>query len=144
MTSPAFGPDLSGRTVLLDTCALLDLCVEPTKVTSQVRDSLADLSVTMIVSAASAWEIAIKVRRGKLPGGERLTAAWGQNLLDLRAESLDIDADDAIWAGSLVWAHHDPFDRMLVAQAMRHNLPVATSDRTIIDAGVIPTINTRG
>lgn len=64
--------------------------------------------------------------------------------MKIKADPLDIDADDAILAGSLRWAHRDPFDRMLVAQAIRHNLPVVTSDSVIIDAGVVPTINSRG
>lgn len=144
MTDPALGGDLSGRAVLLDTCALLDLSVAPMKIKSEVREILSDLSTKVIVSAASAWEIAIKVHQGQLPGGERLTASWDQSLVDLQADSLDIDADDAIRAGALSWGHRDPFDRMLVAQAMRHNLPVATSDSVIIDAGVVPTINTGG
>ncbi|MDN5851706.1 MAG: type II toxin-antitoxin system VapC family toxin [Actinomycetia bacterium] len=144
MTKPTLGADIPSRAVLLDTCALLDLSVDPLKIKADVRDSLSDLSTTVVVSAASAWEIAIKVRQGKLPGGEHLTAAWGQSLIDLKADPLDIDADDAIRAGTLRWAHRDPFDRMLVAQAIRHNLPVVTSDNVIIDAGMVPTINSRG
>lgn len=144
MTSPALGTELSGRTVLLDTCALLDLSVAPMKIKAAVREGLSDLSTMVFVSAASAWEIAIKVRHGKLPGGERLTSAWDRNLIDLQADALHIDAVDAIRAGALRWNHRDPFDRMLVAQAIRHNLPVATSDSVIIDAGVVPTISTRG
>lgn len=144
MTSPSLGTDLSGRTVLLDTCALLDLSVDPIRMKTEVRDSLSDLSTTVVVSAVSAWEIAVKVRQGKLPGGEHLTASWGQSLTDLKADPLDIDADDAIRAGTLSWAHRDPFDRMLVAQGIKHNLPVVTSDGVIIDAGMVPTINSRG
>lgn len=64
-------------------------------------------------------------------------------LLDLQAAPLVIDAEDAIRAGGLGWPHKDPFDRMLVAQASRHNVPVATSDRVIIEAGIVTTIDTR-
>jgi PIN domain nuclease of toxin-antitoxin system len=71
VTSSSFGAPFAGRTVLLDTCALLDLSVAPMKIKNEVRDSLSDLATTVVVSAASAWEVAIKVRQGRLPGGIR-------------------------------------------------------------------------
>lgn len=132
-----------GRSVLLDTCALLDLSVDPSKVAEEVRNDLSDLSITVLVSSASAWEIAIKTRSGKLPGGESLITAWDHNLIDLRASPLPIDHGDAIRAGGLPWTHRDPFDRMLVAQSLRHNIPLVTRDDVIISAGIVTTIDTR-
>lgn len=131
------------RAVLLDTCAFLDLTIQPDKVATAALAELIDLSTKLIVSAATAWEVAIKTRRGRLPGGDRLVASWEQCLIDIRAESLVIEPEDALRAGGLVWAHRDPFDRMLVAQAIRHNLPLATSDRVILDAAVVTTVSTR-
>lgn len=135
---------VAGRSVLLDTCALLDLISRPERIASEIETGLADLSTRLLVSAVSAWEVAIKTRRGKLVGGDRLVASWEQSLLDLRAEPLVIDFEDAIRAGGLRWDHRDPFDRMLVAQAIRYNLPLVTSDRTILDAGVVTVIDTTG
>lgn len=132
-----------GRTVLLDTCTLLDLTIAPDNIAEQVRSDLSDLSTRLLVSAATAWEVAVKTRQGRLPGGERLLTSWSQNLTDLQADPLDIDHDDAIRAGRLPWAHRDPFDRMLVAQAARHNLTLATRDEAIIDAGIVQTMDTR-
>ncbi|HWC22272.1 MAG TPA: type II toxin-antitoxin system VapC family toxin [Flexivirga sp.] len=132
-----------GRVVLLDTNAFLSLNVEPDRINAEVRERLAQLSTGLIVSAASAWEVAIKVRQGKLPGGDRLVESWSQSLRDLQAEALSIDAEDAIRAGGLRWAHRDPFDRMLVAQALRYNYPLVTSDATIIGARIATTIDTR-
>lgn len=129
--------------LLLDTCALLDLAVAPERVRDAVREALSDPTTGLLVSSASAWEVAIKTRQGRLPGGERLLSAWDQTLLDLRAEPLVIDPADAIRAGGLSWTHRDPFDRMLVAQAMRRNVAVVTSDRRIIDGGIVRTIDTR-
>jgi PIN domain nuclease of toxin-antitoxin system len=131
------------RTVLLDTCTFLDLSIAPDKIAHGVRADLSDLSVRLLVSAATAWEIAIKTRHGRLAGGERLLSAWDQSLIDLEASPLAIDHDDAIRAGGLQWAHRDPFDRVLVAQAVRRNLPVATRDKVIIDARIVATIDTR-
>lgn len=80
--------------------------------------------------------------RGKLVGGERLLASWDQTLLDLQATPLGIDHGGAIQAGGLPWAHRDPVDRMLVAQATRHNVPLVTRGEVILGAGVTPTIDT--
>ena len=132
-----------GRTVLLDTCTLLDLIIAPDRIAHRVRSDLSDLSVGLLVSAATAWEIAVKTRHGKLPGGEGLLASWDQSMIDLQATPLGMDHDDAIRAGGLPWAHRDPFDRTLVAQAVRHDVPLATRDDAIIDAGIVATIDTR-
>lgn len=134
MTDPA---------MLLDTNAVLALSVQPDRINVDVRNRLSDRSVRLVVSAVSAWEIAIKTRHGKLPGGERLVDSWAQSLSRLRADSLQIDSEDAIRAGCLPWEHRDPFDRMLVAQALRYNYPLVTSDTVIIDARIATTIDTR-
>lgn len=131
------------RAVLLDTCTLLDLNTASDKIAPDLANSLADLRTQLFVSAASAWEIAIKTHHGKLPGGEHLLASWDDSLVDLQADRLEIDHADAIRAGGLSWVHRDPFDRMLVGQASRHNLPLATRDEVIIEAEVVNTIDTR-
>ena len=53
---------------------------------------------------------------------------------------LPIDAADAILAGRLHWAHKDPFDRVIVAQALRRNLTIATRDSKILDAALTPVL----
>lgn len=129
--------------MLLDTCTLLDLTTAPDSIGPAVLARLSDLSTELLVSAATAWEVAIKTSQGKLAGGELLLAAWEQNLLDLRAEAMPIDHEDAIRAGGLAWPHRDPFDRMLMAQSLRRNVPIATRDRAVLDAGITATIDTR-
>lgn len=134
---------MSDRVALLDTNAVLAMSVDPDRINDGVRRRLADRSTKLVVSAVSAWEIAVKTRRGKLPGGERLVDSWKSSLSRLQADSLDIDSEDAIRAGGLTWGHRDPFDRMLVAQALRYNYPLVTSDAKIIDAQLVTTIDTR-
>ena len=56
------------------------------------------------------------------------------------ADELTIESDDAIFAGRLAWDHTDPFDRVLVAQATRRNLTIATNDRQMLRAALTPTI----
>jgi PIN domain nuclease of toxin-antitoxin system len=123
--------------VLLDTSALLWLVSAPEKVSDSARELLRDPSTEIVVSAASAWEIAIKSRLGRL-NGEPLLSAWSDVLDDMTATELAIDAGDAILAGRLPWEHKDPFDRVLVAQATRHNLTLATSDADILRAALTP------
>lgn len=87
------------------------------------------------VSAASAYEIAIKTRLGKLRGGEQLLDGWSRLLLNLQAEELPLTVRHMARAGSLTWAHRDPFDRMLVAQAQMEGLTLLTDDAAVRQHG---------
>ena len=123
--------------VLLDTHTLLWLVSTPQKVSQTARDVLAEASCTVCVSAASAWEIAIKARLGRLDG-EPLLSAWSDIMADMSAAELPIEATDAILAGRLPWEHKDPFDRVIVAQAARRNLTIATRDEQMLGAALTP------
>ena len=90
--------------------------------------AIADPANTVWFTSASAWELAIKVRGGKLSiDVAKLVDQLTRNGIRL----LGIGIDDAIAAGSLEWAHRDPFDRMIVAQARRQGLHVITRDTAI-------------
>lgn len=127
--------------VLLDTNALVWLVTAPEKVSDPAREVLSEPTTEVAVSAASAWEIAIKTRLGRLDG-DPLLSAWSDILADMSATELPIDASDAILAARLPWEHRDPFDRVIVAQAARRNLTIATSDTRIIQAALTPTLKT--
>ncbi|MCZ4518022.1 type II toxin-antitoxin system VapC family toxin [Rhodococcus ruber] len=127
---------------LLDTNALLWLVTDPDRMSDAVRTTLADQGNELVVSAASAWEIAIKTRIGRLDG-ETLLSTWAETLAAMNATDLAIDSADASAAGRLDWNHNDPFDRMIVAQALRRRLTIVTSDRTVIDGALTPTLDTR-
>ncbi|MGB8506154.1 type II toxin-antitoxin system VapC family toxin [Mycobacterium sp.] len=127
--------------ILLDTNALLWLVSEPAKLSPMAREVLSEPRTEIMVSAASAWEIAIKTRLGRIDG-DTLLSAWSDIIADMTATELPIDAADAILAGRLPWEHKDPFDRMLVAQAARRNLTIATSDARILGAALTPTLKT--
>lgn len=77
------------------------------------------------MSAASAWEIATKVRLGKLQGAEAILAAYESHLATLRADELPIRSVHALRAGSFEVQHRDPFDRML---AVMEGIPLLTDD----------------
>ncbi len=123
---------------LLDTNAVLWLASAPDKIDPEAREALANQANGLFVSAASAWEIAIKTRLGRLNGGP-LLSAWDETLEAMNATNLAIQSSDAIAAGQLNWAHKDPFDRMIVAQAARRGHTIATSDDQIA-AGALTTV----
>ena len=137
--TPAASAGPVARDVVLDTHTLLWLVATPEAVSVQARNVLGQRSCTVWVSAASAWEIAIKTRLGRLDG-EPLLSAWSDIIADMAATELPIDSADAIFAGRLPWEHRDPFDRMLVAQATRRNLTIATRDEQILRAALTPTL----
>ena len=85
--------------------------------TKSARKLIADTGNLILVSAASAWEIATKVGLGKLPAGVDLVSDFAGQLKREGFEMLAISWDHAIRAGSLAGPHRDPFDRMLIAQA---------------------------
>lgn len=128
--------------ILLDTHVLLWLASVPDRIPSRVREQLADHNNDLLVSAASAWEIAIKTRIGRLDGAP-LLSTWAQTLASMRADDLTIDSGDGSMAGQLNWDHKDPFDRMIVTQAARRNLTIATSDTHVIDYALTPVIDAR-
>jgi PIN domain nuclease of toxin-antitoxin system len=125
--------------ILLDTHTLLWLVSKPSNLSANALATLEDPATTVWVTAASAWEISIKTRLGRLDG-EALLSAWTDILADMSTAELPIGSADAILAGRLPWDHKDPFDRVIVAQALRRNLTIATRDAKIIGAAISPTL----
>lgn len=132
-------PDAPAPTILLDTHTLLWLVSAPDTVAAAARDAIADPAREIAVSAVSAWEIAIKTRLGRIDG-EPLLAAWPDVVTAMALTELAIESADAIMAGRLPWEHRDPFDRMIVAQAARRGLTIATRDAHILGAALTPTL----
>jgi PIN domain nuclease of toxin-antitoxin system len=97
---------------------------------------IAETKNTLIVSAASAWEIAIKVRLGKLATATDLAADFSGIIEREGFQLLDISAEHAIRAGLLPGPHKDPFDRMLVAQAQAENMPIMSNEVSFENYGV--------
>ncbi len=85
-----------------------------------------------MISAASAWEIATKYRARKLPDAEGLAEDITGHIINENFEGLPITVEDAARAGALQGPLRDPFDRILIAQALAHNL-VLISIETLFD-----------
>ncbi|MFT3715368.1 MAG: type II toxin-antitoxin system VapC family toxin [Gordonia sp. (in: high G+C Gram-positive bacteria)] len=128
--------------VLLDTNALLWLGQDPDRLSDSAMEIIGDASQPVFVSVASAWEIAVKTRSGRLHG-EGLLSGWTEWLAAMSVTALPIEVPDAITAGSLNWDHGDPFDRMIVAQAVRRGLTIATSDQAVLAGALTPVVDTR-
>ncbi|MFT4189409.1 MAG: type II toxin-antitoxin system VapC family toxin [Aeromicrobium sp.] len=116
--------------LLLDTHVLLWLAQEPRRVPLPVQEAV-ESADERHVGAASAYEIAFKARRGKLPHGRVIMDGWELLLRTMMARELALSAADMAHAGGLEWSHRDPFDRMLVAQAQRAGLVLVTADERI-------------
>jgi PIN domain nuclease of toxin-antitoxin system len=114
---------------LLDTHTLLWCFNLSRLLTPRARLIIEDGKNEILVSAASAWEIATKVRLGKLPTGEELASDLDRYLAQLGFEELPISIDHAVRAGRLPGEHRDPFDRMLIAQAQAEDLKIISNDR---------------
>jgi len=113
---------------LLDTHVLIWLACSPERVPLGIRTQLADPQNRRLVSAVTAMEITTKYRLGKLPQGEPFVRDWDRTLDRLMATEIPLTAAQAHAAGSLVWDHRDPFDRMLAAQAIDLCVPLVSGD----------------
>ena len=113
---------------LLDTYALLWWLNDNPKISAQAHVAISDPNSEIYVSAASAWEISIKSASGKLTMGNPLE----DEIILNNFQSLPITIAHATSAGQLPVHHNDPFDRMLIAQAMLENLTLVTRDEQIM------------
>jgi PIN domain nuclease of toxin-antitoxin system len=122
--------------ILIDTHALLWWLTDDPSLSRAARKAMAETSNALLVSAASAWEIATKVRLGRLPGAAELAADFQGFMRQEGFTTVDITADHAIRAGLLPGPLKDPFDRMLISQAQAENVPIVTSERAFEAYGV--------
>jgi PIN domain nuclease of toxin-antitoxin system len=88
------------------------------------------------VSAANAWEITTKHRLGKLPSASELAADFEAVTRNASFEQLSISVAHASLAGKLEGTHRDPFDRMLIAQALLENLTLVSNETAFDRFGV--------
>ena len=118
--------------LLLDTHAFLWWVTDDKRLPQAARRAIADDGNDVFVSATTAWEIAIKHGLGKLPEADALVADIAGTMGRQGFEELPIAIADAMRAGALPTIHGDPFDRMLIAQALSRDL-VVISNESIFD-----------
>ena len=122
--------------VLLDTHTLIWAKISPGSLSRHVAEIMADPLNEIFVSAATAWEIATKIRLGKLPGADSLERDFLETMEDSGYTLLPIEAESALRAGRLIADHGDPFDRIIAAQALAMDIPVLSTDTKLDAFGV--------
>ncbi|MCL2004235.1 MAG: type II toxin-antitoxin system VapC family toxin [Oscillospiraceae bacterium] len=113
---------------LLDTHTFLWAVRGSPQLSDAAKKAIDDTDTQKFVSAVSAYEIMYKRRIGKLTEFEDITDDYFDTLWKFGADELPIHTRHAHFAGNLEWAHRDPFDRFLAAQAFTENLTLITND----------------
>jgi len=123
--------------VLIDTHYVLWSAINSTRMEPWARKLIADLNNEILVSAATLYEISLKVRYGKLPEAVELESDLIVNIEDrLGYTLLPLEPESMMRAARFEDAHADPFDRMIAAQAIQNNLPILSTDPKLDVFGV--------
>jgi PIN domain nuclease of toxin-antitoxin system len=123
--------------ILLDTHAFLWWLAGEPSLSERARRVIGEEGNVVLLSAASAWEIATKVRLGRLPGAARIAGDILGCLRDEGFEPLAVTVGHGQHAGVLPGPHRDPFDRMLIAQAILENCVLVSNEAEFDAYGVI-------
>lgn len=123
-----------GVSYLLDTNALIWLGAHGRAPRPDLIAELNEPTSSLFVSAVSGFEVSLKHRLGKLPQVRDLVENWSARVAYLGAAELPLRGEHGVRAGALDWAHRDPFDRLLVAQAIVENLTLVSADEAVIRA----------
>lgn len=121
---------------MLDTHAFLWWLAGNERLTLTARRAISNESNVKLISAVSAWEITTKHRLGKLPLADEFVADIAAAIAGEGFEELPITLNDAARAGSLPGPHRDPFDRMIIAQALSGNLTLVSIESLFDQYGV--------
>ena len=108
----------------------------PERLSRRAATILLDTSSAVFVSAATAWELATKVRIGKLPQALSLADNFVEIISEAGYTLLSITPEDALRAGRLPGTHRDPFDRMLAAQSLALDVSILSKDPQLDSFGI--------
>jgi PIN domain nuclease of toxin-antitoxin system len=117
--------------LLLDTCTFLWIIDKSERVPRRVIDVFSSSETVAYLSAVSAWEIAVKCAARRLMLAEPPERFVPQQRDAHGIAALAVDEDSALYAARLPPVHRDPFDRLLIGQAIVHGLTIATPDPVI-------------
>lgn len=124
------------RSIILDTCALVWWHMGMPQLSAGAKQAIADPATVKFVSAASAWEIITKWRSGKEPGFAGIAADVTAIVRFHGFRELALSMAHACQAANLPLRHRDPFDRMIIAQALLEGMAVVSSDTNFPGYGV--------
>jgi PIN domain nuclease of toxin-antitoxin system len=123
--------------ILIDTHYVLWAALNSERMEPWAKRLIADLNNKILVSAATVYEISLKVRYGRLPEAVEFESDLILNIEDrLGYDLLPLEPEAMMRAARFDDPHADPFDRMIAAQAIQHNLPVLSTDSRLDAFGV--------
>lgn len=122
--------------LLLDTHALLWALTDNALLSRRAAAFIGDPDSQILVSAVSAYEICAKHTLGRLPEAADLAADFQGVIGPLAADWLPITSEHAVAAGKLDRRHRDPFDRLLIAQAMVERVPLVSNEKLLDIYGI--------
>ncbi len=122
--------------LLLDTHTFLWWLAGHRRLSQPARQAIADEANNVLISAVSAMEVTTKHRLGKLPGAAAVANDFAGEITAQGFEELSLTVKDASLAGALPGPHRDPFDRMLIAQALNGKLVLVTRESIFDEYGV--------
>lgn len=117
--------------LLLDTCTFLWLIEDAPQLSERARELIVDAGNEAFLSSVSIWEIAVKHALGRLPFPEPVGTFVPAMRRDHGLEALPLDEESALRVATLPALHRDPFDRMLVCQAITAGATIVTPDDLI-------------
>jgi PIN domain nuclease of toxin-antitoxin system len=121
---------------IVDTNILLFFLQGDRRLSRGVLSCIESVTNRSLVSMASLWEISIKSSLGKLRFDYASDPELPERLKDAGFALLEIRWETIVRAGELPWLHRDPFDRIILAECMLHNIPVLSTDRRFDAYGV--------
>ncbi len=116
---------------LLDTHTFLWLATDDKRLSRTARELVLDPASKLFLSVGSVWEMAIKKSLGRIELAIPLSRLVEEQLKHLRTNLLEIRCEHALLVETLPFHHRDPFDRLLIAQAIEENLPLLSADRKL-------------
>lgn len=117
--------------ILLDTSTFLHMTMEPHKLTKKACDLIEDPATELFLSAVSAGEIGLKYTLRKLPLPKPPSQFVPEQRTINAIQTLPLHESSTLLLPSLPLHHRDPFDRMLICQALEHGMTILTGDRQI-------------
>lgn len=117
--------------LLLDTCTFLWILTDSPELSLDALDLFTSPDNEVYLSSVSSWEISVKYALGRLPLPEPPPEFVPAMRAGHGIEPLDLDEQSTLYVGQLPSHHRDPFDRMLVCQAIVHDLVILTPDKDI-------------
>jgi PIN domain nuclease of toxin-antitoxin system len=124
------------KTLLLDTHTVLWFWWDDPQLSAHAKGLICDPANRKLVSLATPWEVAIKVSRKKLDIGGTFRGFFDQHMIRTYFEWLQIATKHLDGVAELPFHHSDPFDRLMIAQALTENLPIVSGDPQFDPYGV--------